>query len=274
MQIVEYISPFKWPLCVFILGIIFFFFFKREISELIRRITKFKDLSFGRYTDSAEGLYRCFETNKSIEFYDTVAKSYDFQQSRDYIHTLNQICMFLTEKIGIKDGMKVLDLGGGTGLVYVPFMAPPILDWYSFDASSGMIARCMDKYSNYQTPPLVQIGSVFKNLRVYGTIQFDLIIISFLFSSLDYLPDFALIVKNLKPGGFLIVADTHPELTKGKEQIFTIMHEDKKYGLRLKPWSPIEIQQRFSENGMRTVEIGGVERNDRPYSYVFLFQKG
>jgi len=225
------------------------------------------------YTDKAVGLARLYETRESVEFYDSVAQSYDWQLSRDYVHTVNMIGTLVSERVGLWDGMEILDIGGGTGWCYTPFWVRPGLRWVNYDASHGMVAQFLGKYAGSPSRRESVIGTVEKLEEKLGDKRFDLIIACYLFSSLDSLPNLTPIVTLLKEGGHIVVADTHPNLSSDDRQLFAVEHHGKRYALCLRPVHPTDIESRFLAVGLRTVDVKEVQRSGRPYSYVYLFRR-
>lgn len=136
-----------------------------------------------------------------------------------------------------------------------------------------MIAQFINKYEGSPSESNVVIGSLDKIASNLPKNNYDLIIACYLFSSLDQLPDLSFVPELLKDSGYFVVADTHPDLAVDGPQIFAIEHHGKRYGLELSPVQPIEIQNHLLNIGLKTVDVRGIQRSNRPYSYVYLFSK-
>lgn len=140
-------------------------------------------------------------TSEEIKFFDDIAPSWDGMEKKSTPGKVNEIL----DIVGVAEGMDVLDLGTGTG-VMIPYMSERVGETGSVtavDISEGMLAQACRKYG--------EIGNVrfrrmdFEAERIEG--RYDLIMLYCVYPHLHWPAETLrnLVDRNLKSGGRIII---------------------------------------------------------------------
>lgn len=147
-----------------------------------------------------------------------------------------------------KAGGKVLEIGCGTGRIYLELLKEGV-DVHGIDISQSMLDELKRKAKGLALEPKVSLGDM-RNFRLNE--RFALIIVpfrSFLYNltSEDQLKSLKNFKRHLLKGGRLILSFFYPDLERmmsfGKESEELIVTDKAKYGLREKSYFVDEVNQ-------------------------------
>jgi ubiquinone/menaquinone biosynthesis C-methylase UbiE len=214
------------------------------------------------------------DLGRSVEFYDKVAPHYDRGVSADFIQTHRELNRVIARQLSAEGPTRLLDLGGGTGRILTAFESLPNLCWFYCDASSKMRDVFQSRFGGSPVVAGVKCADAEEFLRS-DTSVFDIILASFLLSSMPYLIDLNLLKRRLAKRGTIVVVEANPSYSESKPK-FTI--EDKvghtfKYSLRIKPVDAPALATRAALVGLTIHELIGYDKGNQPYSYIATFQK-
>lgn len=174
-----------------------------------------------RSLDDEKKVDKEYPTDKAIEFYDLVAADYNneyqsnVQVQETYRAIENEIGEIFISKSGEK--VKVLDIGGGAGLLTRSYRTRNDLDWTHCEPSSGMMKQFDDSFKTAALNPKRELATIEQVVKNLAGEKFDIILLSFVLSSLDRFPDFSSLKPLLNETGILIVADVNVNLTGGED---------------------------------------------------------
>lgn len=141
-------------------------------------------------------------TQSEIDFFDNLAPSWDANEVRSTPERVKSIL----SKLDIKKGMKVLDLGTGTG-VLVPYLSELVGSEghvTAIDLSEGMLSRAKEKYGMLKNVEFLKID--FEEELIPGT--YDIAMLYCVYPHLHSPSDTLgwLFKMNLTPDGEVVVA--------------------------------------------------------------------
>jgi len=214
-----------------------------------------------------------FEVHRAVEFYDKVALHYDKGVSKDFIGTHTDLNQVIEGKISSGKTTSVLDLGGGTGQIFRKFDANPEVAWYYCDACPSMLGIFNRRFGKAS----VLREAVCQDAEDYlhkSETKFDIIILSFLISSMPHLIDFSLIKHHLKDDGLLIIVEANPTYSEKKPK-FSILDKTNnvKYSLKIRPIDAPSLSRNASVVGFKIFELLSHNKGEQPYSYIAMFRK-
>lgn len=210
--------------------------------------------------------------SRVVDFYDSIATLYNKRNTGKYLATYVEIDRAIRSSRSSINGISVCDLGGGTGTLLRWFTKENVL-WTNIDISRECL-KVFDADFNAYPRKVTRIKDVRKDVFIEQEDQFDVVVMSYLWSSLDRLPDFNQIRGAMKKGSMLLVADNH----------FTYVQKNPRYGyenirgktlsIRPRPMRPDEVREQvqaagFIETSYKLVSVDGVEN----YSQVHVFKK-
>lgn len=178
-------------------------------------------------------------TTEEILFFDKLSATWD----NDEVLSTPQKIKEILSSIHVTQGMNVLDLGTGTG-VLVPYLSSMVGEGGSVlgvDISEGMLQRAMEKYGD-----LRNVSFIKKDLEkeeIEG--KYNLIMLYCVYPHLHF-PENTLkklISTNLKEGGRIIVA------FPSDEHFINNIHKEKKAESDLLPSAP-SLSSKFKEWGL------------------------
>ena len=174
-------------------------------------------------------------TKEAIEFLDRISETWDHDEVRSTPARIGSILA----KTGIEPGMRVLDLGTGTG-VLLPYLSELVGEngcVVAVDISIGMLSQAISKFSSL--PNLKFEKKDFEKEPVEG--RFDLIYLYCVYPHLHN-PEKTLrrlVHNNLTEGGRIIIA------FPSDENFINNIHREKKAESDLLPSAPI-LAERIS----------------------------
>lgn len=178
-------------------------------------------------------------TTKEIEFFDKISSKWDDNEILSTPNKINEILSY----IGLREGIKVLDLGTGTG-VLIPFLSKatgPSGHITAIDISNGMLEKAIEKFGNLENVNFKLQD--FEEEPPEG--RYDIIILYCVYPHLHN-PEKTLkrlVDNNLLPGGRLIVA------FPSDEHFINNIHKERKAESELLPSAPV-LSRRFLNWGL------------------------
>lgn len=165
-------------------------------------------------------------TQSEIDFFDRLAPSWDANEVLSTPERINTIL----NKLPIREGMKVLDLGTGTG-VLVPYLIERVGEnghVTAIDLSEGMLARAIEKYGELKNVEFLKID--FEEEQIPGV--YDVVMLYSVYPHLHApAATFEWLLKmNMAPDGIIVIAFPCDE-----EFINNIHHERKSESGHLPP---------------------------------------
>ena len=187
-------------------------------------------------------------TQSEIDFFDMLAPDWDSNEVRSTSERVQSIL----NKLSIKQGMDILDLGTGTG-VLVPFLSEAVgKDGHicAVDLSEGMLGCARKKYGKLRNVDFLRLD--FEEDIIPGI--YDLVILYSVYPHLHYPEDTLrwLFKMNIKPGGSVIIAFPSDE-----SFINNIHHERKSESDHLPPAKI--LAQKIAGWGFRTKVMANSE---------------
>lgn len=165
-------------------------------------------------------------TQSEIDFFDRLAPTWDANELRSTPDKIKSIL----GKLPIREGMNVLDLGTGTGVLvpYLSEMVGPTGKVTAIDMSDGMLSRAKEKYGKLENVQFLKID--FEEEQIPG--MYDLVMMYCVYPHL-HSPSSTmewLFKMNLNPGGVIVIAFPCDE-----KYINDIHHERKSDSDHLQP---------------------------------------
>lgn len=141
-------------------------------------------------------------TQSEIDFFDHLAPIWDANEVRSTPERIKQILSLLD----IKEGMDILDLGTGTG-VLIPYLSEMVGEKghvVGIDLSEGMLAQAKRKYGKLSNVEFLKLD--FEEEEIPGL--YDLVILYCVYPHLHYPDDTIawLFKMNMRPEGKIVIA--------------------------------------------------------------------
>lgn len=178
-------------------------------------------------------------TTEEVHFFDKLSETWDAHEIRS---TPVKIRQFM-DIVSLKDGMSVLDLGTGTG-VLLPFLSQavgPKGRVAAVDVSEGMLSKAIEKYGRLDNVTFKKIDFEEQDL----TDRFDVIFLYCVYPHIHF-PERTLkklTADNLNEGGRIIVA------FPSDENFINNIHKERKAESDLLPSAPA-LAKRFRAWGL------------------------
>lgn len=206
-----------------------------------------------------------------INFYNSIADYYDIDNSKEIWVTHRAVAKELNVHARGKDNLSVLDIGGGTGTLLFDLLSfNDSIDWTYVDASQKMFeifkAKCDKLGQNIELH-----NERFDTILDWENKTFDVIIISFLFSSLPNIPNLSRIKKLLNKKGKIIFADADREYSKRLP--YRVVANNVAHVLDTKPLRLADVLAEFSSIGFINTVLPTIKKDDETYSHVVVFEE-
>ena len=212
-----------------------------------------------------------YERVDCVKFYDAIAEVYDIDNSKEIWVTHRTIAKIVYTYASKQNITSILDIGGGTGtLLFDVLSLNEKLQWTYVDNSKNM-CDIFRRKSEEQGLNIKIINNSFDTVLSQLGTDYDIIVLSFLFSSLPILPDLKRIDNLLKKGGMIIFADADREYAKRLP--YTVLNNDAEHTLQTKPWKLSEVINAFMNIGFKVVDQNLIQKNHETYSHIIIFQK-
>lgn len=183
-------------------------------------------------------------TTEEILFFDRLSSTWDDDEVLSLPEKINEIL----SATGVSEGMSVLDLGTGTGVLvpYLSAMVGQTGEVVALDISEGMLRRAISKYGDLKNVSFIKKD--FENEDVAG--RYDLILLYCVYPHLHF-PETTLkrlVSSNLNEGGRIIIA------FPSDEKFINNIHKERKAESDILPSAPL-MSSRFNEWGMNSSVI-------------------
>lgn len=215
-----------------------------------------------------------FTVEQSAQFYQLIASHYDERNSGELITTHLETIRRIKMVRANRPNLRVLDLGGGTGLhIAMAFFDDQNVSWDYVDHSSAMLDQFRRNFSN---------TALFQNVRVYledmlavlprlSDESYDVVLLSLVLSSMPNIPDFNHLTRLVAPGGALIISDIDPSYTL-IHPFYAVQVDGYRYALRTKPVKPVDLMNRARISGFQTDDLVSIVDNNTDYSFLGVFR--
>ncbi|MFI6453287.1 class I SAM-dependent methyltransferase [Streptosporangium amethystogenes] len=218
---------------------------------------------------------RVFDTRDALGFYQAIAPNYDQRNSVNLLATHMEVITRIEAIRAAKAGLRVLDLGGGTGQnVATYFFNDCNIRWTYVDFCPGMADQLQQHLAGR---PLynrlrVHVEDISRiHLRVAPK-SHDVILLNLVLSSMPQLPDFARIATLLAPGGTLIISDINPLYTSAHPLYQARAGDGTQVAMRTHMVQPLEVVTRAREAGLQLSDMTQIGSADISYSFVAVFE--
>lgn len=213
---------------------------------------------------------KIFKLTESVEFYNAIAEFYDERNTQDYEKTYDLIHSLCQDYKGDLSGIRVLDLGGGTGALLKKFRHHNLY-WADVDLAQNALSVFENNYAESgksESRPFDIVNGSYANPNE----KFDIVIMSFVLSSLPVNFPFGILNKLMAPDAILIIADNHPHYSTGKLYGFKGVR-GKNYALKIKIIDPSVLKTEIENEGFIRKNIQYVyAKEDRVYSHVQVYK--
>lgn len=216
---------------------------------------------------------REYGVDQSRDFYQEIASNYDLRNSGNLVSTHLATVAQLQAIRDQRPGLKVLDLGGGTGkVIAIHFFNDTTMSWTYVDNCPAMAAEFR---RNLWGHPLgrgaeVVVDDMNRALGQLEAHSYDVIMLSLVLSSMPEPPDFGALRRLLRPGGSLIVTDINPGYTRDNP-LYKVWVDGAVVALRITPVDPFEVMRRAGAAGLRVAEQKTIGEESFYYSFLLVF---
>lgn len=218
-------------------------------------------------------VYNAEKAGRAKAFYDAVAAAYN--ERNDKTKGIRSAHNILVEQIyevarRTNDGIAVLDIGAGSGYnVYNSLRNEKAIEWTALDVSGRMLKKFKDDFPQ----ALTMEGDCLELLpQLSRDKKFDVVVLSFVLSSMPRTLDFEQLAGILKPNGVVLLTDIHPGYI-AKSPCFDIEVDHEVHALRLRKVEPLVLEREASAHFERdTWQLFDNERGET-YAFVMRLQR-
>lgn len=265
----EIFSPIKIPLIYSIAIVIGTCVAGFLLSALFKR----KYLLKAGVLSESDNFDRVFEAKESVSFYGMIADKYDERNTDELLQTHRAVVTEVKHHVGLTLTSVILDIGGGTGRAIAElFFDSTSLKWIYVDACGGMAERFRKNMSGAPLRTEAHVMTLDEAYSAFPSGGVDVIVMSFLISSLSERPAFSKLAQLLCDGGVLIVADADPAYTRLRPY-YNFAIDDERIALRTNPIHYLELRSLCEVSGFMEYAVHPVMKRGVIYSYVAVFQK-
>lgn len=215
--------------------------------------------------------YDIVPLSKAAEFYDRIAPYYNRRNTGKYLATYVEIYQAIATFCSQLDGANIADLGGGTGFL-LHRLQQHAVRWLNVDISRGALKVFEEDFNFYKFKSMRMLD-VSRDTFFKPAEDFDVIVMSYLLSSMDGTPNLPQIRSAMKDDSVLIVADNHASYVDQNRYYGFTDIEGKNLAIAPRPMVPAEIRALVSENGFEEVLYKEISVDGSPYSQLHVFRK-
>lgn len=214
-----------------------------------------------------------YPAEDALKFYSAIAESYDSRNSpslqKSHLSTLEKIESFLENK----SNWSVLDLGGGTGkLIALRFFNNPNGAWVVVDGSPEMIGEFSKNLSGSKLKIKTSIEEIESYLDRPEDEKHDVVLVSYLLTSMTKNPDWLNLVSKVKDEGRLIIVDAEPSYT-ALHPYYSVSVKNKIHALKTRPVSGTTLIEEIDKVGFTMESAVTIKNGENPYAYIYVFKK-
>lgn len=214
---------------------------------------------------------KIYDHNNTDKFYDKISKNYDSRNTQYLKHSHFLTVDYLKEylKNEQSENIHILDLGGGTGLnIASPFFAEEHINWTYVDSSFEMKNQFEKNTINAKFNKNIIHSNIEDYIKDNNNIKFDIIILSFVLTSMPGKINFDDLKRLLKTNGQLIITEIEPEYTINNPN-YTVTVDKKKHSLQMNPVNSLELLESAIKSGLNLIKCKSIKKDDGVrYSYI------
>ncbi|MDN3581753.1 class I SAM-dependent methyltransferase [Mucilaginibacter flavus] len=216
-----------------------------------------------------------FTAENAVEFYNIISDKYDERNTNQIFETHKKIIELISNKAQKDEGIKILDIGGGTGrLVAFHFFNEKNIEWHCVEPSSGMLKNFRLNTNSSQIKYKLFNNSIFELPAEVCEHQYDVILLSCVLTSLPNDPDFAQLCGLLSKEGVFIIADIDPTYTQ-KRPFYDFQLQSESVTLAPRIIDPLSIIAQVLKEALHLKNVFNIEKKEGDkYSFILEFQKG
>lgn len=207
-----------------------------------------------------------------VEFYDAVAPFYNRRNTGKYLATYVEMDIAIRSLLPSLEGISICDIGGGTGTLLRWFLRNDV-KWTNIDISQQSLNLFETEFAPYKNK-LSRVRDVRTDRFIENGETFDVIVMSYLLSSLEQLPDFNQVRHALREHSLLVVADNHFDYVQRNPRYGFDGINGQTIAILPRPMFPDDLRSQiqaagFVEVSYKLVLFDGAE----PYSQVHVFRR-
>lgn len=240
----------------------------REALETLRQLPppeKRADPSLANKT------YDIIPLARVVEFYDQIAAHYNRRNTGEYLNTYIEIYQTVASNISSIEEANFCDLGGGTGFLLNRFKHHSVR-WVNIDISREAQRIFESDFSSYKFIDIRTLD-VGRDTFTKRDEKFDVIVMNYLWSSMDGSPDFEQIMTVMHTESILVVADNmHSYVDENRYYGFDNIN-GKNLAIAPRPMVPSDIRTIVTSHGFEEIAFKVVSIQGKPYSQIQAFRK-
>jgi ubiquinone/menaquinone biosynthesis C-methylase UbiE len=217
---------------------------------------------------------KVFEVADAAHFYQSIAPNYDQRNSVNLLATHLEVITRIDQLRRVKPGLRVLDLGGGTGQnVATYFFNDSHISWTYVDSSPAMLSQMQQHLAGRLLYERLSVHLADIN-RIHTQLpprSYDVVLLNLVLSSMPTLPDFIRIAGLIALGGRLIVADINPLYTHSFPLYKATDSDGSLVAMRMQAVHPLDVVTRANEAGLQLSEMTQIGSDAISYSFVVSF---
>ena len=227
-------------------------------------------------TDTRQRRRTMYELGTAQEFYQAVATRYDQRNSGPFLATQREVVRRISTRLAEGRSLRVLDLGGGTGReIATHFFDLDRIRWTYVDASPAMAERFRHNIegTRLDSALTIRVETLETVLARSRPGSADVIVLSFVLSSMARWPDLGAMARLLVPGGILVVADVDPTYA-ADHPCYEVAVDGVTHALRTRPMRPVRIVAEARTAGLTLLDATEVLTRDRAaYAFVLVLER-
>ena len=217
-------------------------------------------------------VYDMIPLGRVVDFYDQVAPFYNRRNTGKYLETYIEIYRAVLSNAAEIEGAVFCDLGGGTGFLLNRFQHHAV-QWLNVDISREALRIFENDFVSYDRKQIRNLDVGRDSFTKRGE-TFDVVVMSYLWSSMDAIPDFAQIRDSMHDKSILIVADNHPTYVDQNRYYGFDDIQGKNIAIAPRPMIPTEVRALIVSKGFTEVDYKEVTIDGKPYSQLHVYRRG